>query len=117
MSNEPLGGHLELGESVEDALKREALEEGGMELDKWKYFGYYEIELKENAPKHYKDKYPNVGYILFFLAKGKKVMEPYGKDVKSSQTLSKEQILASKEVKHKMLLEGLKLYPDYLKTV
>ena len=81
MNNEPIGGHVEPGETIEDALKRESLEEGGMELEKWKYFGYYEIQLKNTASIHYKNKYPKIGYILFFMAKGKKVMEPYGKDV------------------------------------
>lgn len=117
MNNEPIGGHVEPDETVEEALKREALEEGGMKLLKWKYFGYYEIQLKDDAPLQYKEKYPKVGHILFFLAKGKKVMEPCGRDVKSTQVLSKERILTSKEIKHKMLLEGLKLYPGYLKTV
>ncbi len=114
MNNEPIGGHVEAGETIDDALKREALEEGGIELNQWKYFGYYEISLKDDAPEKFKNKYPKLGHILFFLAKGKKVMEPYGADVKNPQALTKEQIINSSEIKHKMLLEGLKLYPEYL---
>lgn len=114
MNYEPLGGHLEKDETIELALKREVLEEGGVALDKWKYFGFYEIKLKADATEEYKNKYPMLGYILFFLAKGKKVMEPYGKDVKTTQQLSKEEVLSSNKIKHKMLVAGVKLFPDYL---
>ncbi len=114
MNNEPLGGHIEPGENIEEALKREALEEGGMQLDKWKYFGLYNIAQKEAASEELKIKYPKTACILFFLAKGKKVMEPYGTDVKSSQILSKQQALMSNEIKHMLLIEGIKLYPEYL---
>ncbi len=114
MSGEPIGGHIEKGESVEDALKREAFEEGGIELEKWKYFGYYEVLLKDTAEQKYKDKYPKVGYILFFLAIGIKEMDPYGTDVKSFQTLDINTVLNSDNFPHEMLQEGLKLYPKYL---
>jgi 8-oxo-dGTP pyrophosphatase MutT (NUDIX family) len=114
MSNEPLGGHLEPGESIDDALKRECLEEGGIELKRWKYFGYYEVVLKDDAPSEYKVKYPKLGYLLFFLAHGTKSMKPYGNDVKNPQVLSVAQLLKTKEITHKMLLEGIRLYPGYL---
>lgn len=114
MSDEPLGGHIEVGESIEEALKRECLEEWGIELESWKYFGYYEISLKEVADKEYKERYPKVGYILFFLAKGKKIMEPYGTDVKNPQSLDIYTVLHSDSFSHEMLQEGLKLYPKYL---
>lgn len=114
MNSEPIGGHIEKGEAVEDALKRESLEEGGIKLEKWKFFGYYEIRLKENAERKYKDKYPKVGYILFFLAKGVRTMNPYGADVKTPQTLDMNTVLNSDSFHHEMLQKGLKLYPNYL---
>ncbi|MBU0569518.1 NUDIX domain-containing protein [Patescibacteria group bacterium] len=114
MGNEPIGGHVESGESVEAALKRESLEEGGIELIKWKYFGYYEVKLSDTASEEYKSTYPKVGYILFFLAKGRRIMEPYGTDVKNTQVLDKDYVLNSGKFPHEMLLEGLKLHPLYL---
>lgn len=114
MSNEPLGGHIEKGESIEDTLKRETLEEGGIELQRWKYFGYYEVILKETAETRFKEKYPNIGYILFFLAKGFKKMEPYGSDVKNPQSFDIKTVLNSNNFRHEMLQEGLKLYPNYI---
>lgn len=116
MSNEPIGGHIEQGESVDGALKRESLEEGGIELERCKFFGYYEITLKDNADQIYKDKYPKVGYILFFLAKGHKVMEPYGTDVINPQSLEIDTVLNSGKFSHAMLLEGLKLSREFIKT-
>lgn len=113
-NNEPLGGHREQGETIEDTLKREALEEGGIKLLRWKYFGYYKISQKTNASQDYKTKYPEKAYLLFFLAKGIKVSEPFGADVVSSQVLPIEEALNSQVITHAMLKEGLKLYPKYL---
>lgn len=70
--------------------------------------------LKDTAEQKYKDKYPKVGYILFFLAKGIKVMDPYGTDVKFPQALNINTVLNSNRFTHEMLQEGLKLYPKYL---
>ncbi len=41
------GGHVELGESCEDTVKREILEETGLEVDQVEYIGFQEA----NAPK------------------------------------------------------------------
>jgi len=43
------GGHVELGESCEDANKREILEETGLEVDKVEYIGFQEA----NAPEFF----------------------------------------------------------------
>lgn len=110
MNNEPLGGHIEPNESIEEALKREVLEEGGMELSEWKPYGYYKIIQKEGALDEFKRRYPKTAYILFYLAKGRQVRKPFGKDVISVQKIDATELLKSRDVKHKMLLEGVRLH-------
>ncbi len=113
MNNQPIGGKLEKGETVEDALQREALEEVGFKLNEWKYFGHYKVTLRDTAPQKYMDKYPPIGYIIFFLATGEKVCEPYGEEATETQLMTVDEVLNSNEITHKMLKEGLKLYPQY----
>ena len=43
-----LGGHIEKGETVEEALHREAMEEGGFTIDRYKIFGHRKFIAKEN---------------------------------------------------------------------
>ncbi len=51
------GGHLETGETPEDALVREVEEELGLTLTKWKYFRTYVCTEG--------DAYPNVKYVYW----------------------------------------------------
>lgn len=44
---EMLGGHIEEGESIEDAVIREAKEEGGFSPDSCTQFGYRKVTPKE----------------------------------------------------------------------
>ena len=43
-----LGGHIEKGETVEDTLHREAMEEGGFKIDQFELFGHRKYISKEN---------------------------------------------------------------------
>lgn len=47
---ELLGGHIEPGETVEQTLEREAQEEGGMKVQRYKLFGYRKVTSK--VPVH-----------------------------------------------------------------
>ncbi len=44
---EMLGGHIEKNETIEQTLFREALEEGGFKIDRYKLFGYRKITSKK----------------------------------------------------------------------
>lgn len=62
------GGHLEPGETAEQAMCREVLEETGRIVKPVKQFGYQHIRIEGEVPDDYR--YPTpAGYQLFFLAK------------------------------------------------
>lgn len=68
---EMLGGHIEPGETVEQALLRECLEEGGFTPENYQLFGYRKITAKWLVPHNQKENsfypFPH-GYIPHFIA-------------------------------------------------
>lgn len=59
-------GHIEEGESPEEAIKREVMEETGTVLKKFHLLGYlYSVKVKENEKNK---KYPKVSAIPIFVA-------------------------------------------------
>jgi len=64
------GGHMEPGETLEEALFREAHEEGGYTPQQYKLFGYRKITSKKPIPTRAGREYPYpVSYIPHFIAK------------------------------------------------
>jgi 8-oxo-dGTP pyrophosphatase MutT (NUDIX family) len=61
------GGHLEPGESVEDAMRREALEEAGAAVGVASVFAVERIERLEGPPVS--DRYSNPAFQVFFVAR------------------------------------------------
>ncbi|MBE9915827.1 NUDIX domain-containing protein [Paenibacillus donghaensis] len=59
------GGHVEPGETPEEAFHREVLEEGSVK-GKIEYLGKMEVSHEENALFDPNGKYPLVGYQLFY---------------------------------------------------
>ncbi|MCR8644477.1 NUDIX domain-containing protein [Paenibacillus sp. N1-5-1-14] len=59
------GGHVEQGETPEQAFHREAMEEGSVEGD-IHYLGMIEVSSEENPLYDPKGKYPLIGYQLFY---------------------------------------------------
>ncbi len=61
------GGHIENGESPEEALHREVMEETGATLSNVRLLGYERIRLLAPCPPHYRYPYPD-SYQCLFLA-------------------------------------------------
>jgi 8-oxo-dGTP pyrophosphatase MutT (NUDIX family) len=68
---EMLGGHLEIGESVEQTLIRESYEEGGVVVAENLQFGYREVlNTTEIINKSTGEPYPRLGFVPFFVNVG-----------------------------------------------
>lgn len=65
-----LGGHVELLETLEDAIKREVMEESGLRIRNVKYL--CTINMRKYAPKHYVD----VAFTAEVESGEPKIMEP-----------------------------------------
>lgn len=62
------GGHIESGETQEEAAIRELYEEAGVRVGKLNYLGYEEISLFGSKPQEYKYPFPN-SYMVFYCAR------------------------------------------------
>jgi len=60
-----IGGHVEKGETPEQALIREAKEEASIELKKFELIGAIRVDNRDN-PKAVEKGYPPIGYQLFY---------------------------------------------------
>ena len=60
------GGHLEAGESPEDALRREVMEETGALLSNVRLLGYQCVTIHVPCPPNYRYPYPVSYQTLFF---------------------------------------------------
>ena len=76
-------GHIEAGETVEEAIKREVLEETCGVIENPQFFGYKEVVAKEPVPlRDNSGFYPNPGYVIFFHAEANSFLEkPFESDI------------------------------------
>ncbi len=71
-----LGGHIEEGETVEEAMHREALEEGGFTIDKFQLFGYRKYISKKDINGARGIRYPfPISYNPHYVAISKSELE------------------------------------------
>lgn len=61
------GGHLEPGESPEDAMRREVLEEAGAVAGKARLFAHQHIHSHDPAPEGFRYPHPDA-YMVFYIA-------------------------------------------------
>lgn len=66
------GGHLEPGESPEEAVRREAMEEAGAVMEDLRVLGYEKISLGGPKPAGYPYPHP-VSYQVFFYGRVKEL--------------------------------------------
>ena len=59
------GGHIEVGEDPEAAMRREVIEETGATLDQVRLLGYQRIRLLAPCPPSYRYPYPESYQVLF----------------------------------------------------
>lgn len=62
------GGHMEAGETPEEAARRELYEETGARVDELNFLGYEVIRLLGDKPDGYKYPYPD-SYMVFYGAR------------------------------------------------
>lgn len=60
-----IGGHIEKGETPEEALIRESMEESCINIKNLKFIGAIQVDNRDN-PNAEKAGYPKIGYQLFY---------------------------------------------------
>lgn len=62
-----LAGHIDPGETLEETLRREALEEGGFVFERYHLFGYREIN-NQKVPDGARRQYPLKAFMPYYFA-------------------------------------------------
>jgi 8-oxo-dGTP pyrophosphatase MutT (NUDIX family) len=92
---EILAGHIESGERPEDALHREALEEGGYVISSATPFGYRKITARQHPPAGSREStypYPT-SYIAYFLAQtNSPIGNVTGEEIIESRVFAKDEL-------------------------
>lgn len=69
-----IGGHIEKGESIIEALKRESMEEACIILNDYDLIGAIRVDNRDN-PKAIEQGYPAIGYQLFYKSDNFKMLD------------------------------------------
>lgn len=114
---EMLGGHLEANETVQEALARECMEEGGFTPEHHQLFGYRKITAKQPVPHNQKagEFYPFPhGYMLHLIATSSLPLQKLsGAEIIESRAFSLEELEALRMEQWPILKVMLDFYNKY----
>ncbi len=109
---EMLGGHLEPGENLEQAARREALEEGGFYISRFRPFGYRKVIAQTPIVNdHHGGYYPPVGYIPHYVATtSQELVDPSGEEILEARVFSTESLPELEDSQAAIALAGLQAF-------
>lgn len=111
---EMLGGHIEPGESLEQAMRRECLEEGGFKADAHLPFGYTKLHAKvPMANDHHGGFYPQTAYIAHFIAvTNQRLLKPTGTEILNSNNFGLQDIAKLNSAHESVIRVGMERYGE-----
>lgn len=107
------GGHIENGESPEEALRRECMEEGCIQCGSTSLIGMIKVSHEENPLFDENGKYPIVGYQLFYKTNIQECL-PFKREKESITRIWVEPeeipyVINDHELSHKIVTEACRL--------
>ena len=107
-----LGGHIEDGESPDQALRREALEEGGFSIEQYELFAVRKITAKVPETARPGKNYPfPMSYMTYYWATtGQPLQTPTGEEILESGSFALNEIDALKTPDQSIIEAGWKAY-------
>lgn len=116
---EMLGGHIEPGETVEQTLVRECLEEGGFIPETYRLFGYRKITARKPVSHSQRGgcyPFPH-GYIPHYIAISTlPLQKPTGEEILESRAFTVQDISGLDMAQRSLLEAGLAFYKTTLSS-
>lgn len=107
-----LGGHIEDGESLDDALRREALEEGGFNVEQYELFAVRKITAKVPETARLGKSYPHpTSYMTYYwVTTSQPLRAPSGEEILESGSFTLNEIDALETPDQSVIKAGWQAY-------